>query len=89
MPASRLLRRTRKKNNYGGATASTTLTNSSSQQIPTARVGIACFDSADNIIGGGSAVPQAIAANGRSLVDGRVLVGSDPARCEMSARPTQ
>ncbi|MEV0711551.1 FxLYD domain-containing protein [Nocardia aurea] len=77
-----------KKNNYGATTASATLTNTSSQQIPTARVGIACFDAGDSIIGGGSAFPRVIVANGRILVDARVLVSNTPARCEMSARPS-
>lgn len=65
------------------------LTNNSGQQIPGARVGVACFDAQGSIIGGGVSFPEAIPAWGQIMVNSDVMVSQEPAHCEMTAQPSE
>jgi hypothetical protein len=71
-----------------GQTAEAVLTNPSGQQIPGARVGVACFDKQGAITGGGSDHPEVLPANGQLKVSAGLLVSGTPDHCEMTAQPS-
>lgn len=61
------------------------ISNPSDQVIPSARVAIACFNVAGQIIGGGSTFPNSIAAQGTMLAEASVYVAGIPSRCSTTA----
>jgi hypothetical protein len=73
---------------FGGPIAEAELTNPSNQQIPSARVGVTCFDQQGMIIGGGSEFPDVVPANGKVKISARLLVSGPPDHCEMAAQPS-
>lgn len=75
-------------NSFNQPTAKAVLTNPSQEQIPGARVGIACFDNQSNIIGGGSTFPGLIPPGGQVMASADVMVSQQPTRCEMTAQPS-
>lgn len=71
-------------------TAKSLITNPSQQQIPAARVGIACFDRQGNIIGGGATFPKVLPAGGQTMAScDHLMVSQAPTRCEMTAQPSE
>jgi len=73
---------------FVGTTAEAELTNPSNQQIPSARVGVTCFDQQGVIIGGGSEYPDVVPANGKVKISARILVSGPPDHCEMAVQPS-
>ncbi|MDV8071136.1 DUF1707 domain-containing protein [Rhodococcus sp. IEGM 1366] len=65
------------------------ISNPSDQVIPSARVAIACFNVAGQIIGGGSTFPNSIAAQGTVLAETPVYVAGIPSRCSATAVPSK
>lgn len=65
------------------------ISNPSDQVIPSARVSIACFNVAGQIIGGGSTFPNSIAAQGTMLAETPVYVAGIPSRCSATAVPSK
>jgi hypothetical protein len=76
------------RNTVDQPAAKALISNPSAQQIPGARVGIACFNSQGYIIGGGSTFPQVLPARGQIMASGDIMVSQSPARCEMTAQPS-
>ncbi|MCZ8380360.1 hypothetical protein O6P37_15940 [Mycobacterium sp. CPCC 205372] len=76
------------QNSFGSPTADAILTNPSDQQIPSARVGAICFNPQGTIIGGGYAFPDVIPANGEVKVSSELKTSEPPARCELTAQPS-
>lgn len=75
---------------FVGTTAEAELTNPSDQQIPGARVGVACFgDQQGMIIGGGLADLHVVPAKGKVRVAARILTSGPPDHCEMAAQPSE
>jgi hypothetical protein len=73
---------------FGGPTAEAEITNPADQQIPSARVGVTCFDQQGTIIGGGSEFPDLVPAKGKVKVSARLVVSGTPDHCEMTAQPS-
>lgn len=65
------------------------ISNPSDQVVPSARVAVACFNPANQIIGGGSTFPVSIAARGTVLADAQVRVTGTPSRCSATAVPSK
>lgn len=65
------------------------ISNPSDQVVPSARVAVACFNTAGQIIGGGSTFPDSIAARGTVLAEAQVHVAGTPSRCSATAVPSK
>lgn len=76
-------------NSLNQLTAKAILTNPSQQQVPGARVGIACFDDQSNVIGGGSTFPKILPPGGQIMAASDIIISQQPARCEMTAQPSE
>jgi len=76
------------QDSFGGPAAEAELTNPSDQQIPSARVGVTCFDQQGAIIDGGSEFPDVVPAKGKVKVSARLVVSGTPNHCEMTAQPS-
>ncbi len=70
------------KDEFGSGQVTFTLSNPYSSPIKSPRIGVACFDSAGKIIGGGSDFPELAPANGRVKVSVRTMVTGTPAACD-------
>ncbi|WP_420878948.1 DUF1707 SHOCT-like domain-containing protein [Rhodococcus sp. (in: high G+C Gram-positive bacteria)] len=69
--------------------ARVSISNPSDQVVPSARVAVACFNTAGQIIGGGSTFPDSIAARGTVLAEAQVHVAGTPSRCSATAVPSK
>lgn len=75
-------------NTFGKPTAEAVVRNPGREQIPGARMGVACYDEHGTIIGGGSEYPNQIPAGGQIKVTVDVMTPQPPARCEMAGQPS-
>ncbi|WP_067856959.1 hypothetical protein [Nocardia shimofusensis] len=66
---------------FQGTVASFTFTNPTSEDLPSPRVGVACYDTAGAIIGGGYDYPDLAPAGKAIRIDASVKTSGDPARC--------
>lgn len=73
---------------FGRPTAEAVVRNPAQEQIPGARMGVACYDGHGTIIGGGAEYPNQIPAGGQIKVAASVLTSQPPARCEMTGQPS-
>lgn len=65
-----------------GVEAKFEITNPTSDPLQDVRIGVACYDKNDNIVGGGVAFPELIPPNGTNVVTATSLtVSSKPASC--------
>lgn len=72
-----------KKAEYGdGFTASFGFTNETQSDLKDLRVGIACYNAANNIIGGTSDYPELASAGKTIRIDADVMVSGKPATCK-------
>lgn len=76
------------EDNFGKPTAEAVIRNPGQEQIPGARIGVACYDQQGAIIGGGADYPNQIPAGGQIKVTASVLASQPPARCEMTGQPS-
>ncbi|MGC5585638.1 hypothetical protein ACPYOC_14945 [Ornithinimicrobium sp. W1665] len=66
---------------YGSHTASFELSNTLDMSLKTPRVSLLCRDDAGSIVGGGSAYPELVPAQGKVKVDVNLLASEEPADC--------
>jgi len=71
-----------------GYHAEATITNPQAQQITDPKAGVACFNAAGDIIGGGFTFVDIIPPNGKVLADPYITVSAPPERCEMTIQPS-
>lgn len=73
---------------YGETQAVFEVKNPTDTAQKSVRIGIACFNKSDKIIGGRVDFPELIPANGRVLVEAHVLTSGKPDSCKAYAAPS-
>lgn len=71
-----------KKGEYGGYTASFGFTNETATDLEDLRVGVVCYDKAEEIIGGTSNYPPPVPAGKTIRIDADLTVSKKPASCK-------
>ena len=71
-----------KKGEFGGYTASFAFTNETDSDLKSLRVGVACYDTANGIIGGTSTYPELAPAGKTIRISADPTVASKPASCK-------
>jgi hypothetical protein len=66
---------------FKGTTATFTFTNNTAQDLTDLRVGVACYDAAQTIIGGGFDYPSLVAAGQAIRIDAKVTTSGNPQHC--------
>jgi hypothetical protein len=70
---------------YGGTTANFELSNPTTKPVKDPRLGIICYNTAKEIIGGGSEYPTLVPPSGKIAVEGQILSTGKPASCRVFA----
>lgn len=67
---------------YGQVTAKFTLTNDTDEDMKDLRIGVACYDATDTIVGGTQDYPDVVGAGRDYLLEADLLVTGVPVRCD-------
>jgi hypothetical protein len=76
------------KDEFGSTTGTFEITNPTADPLKNPRVGVICYDTEHNVIGGGAEYPDLVPASGKALVKATLNTRGKPAKCDAYAGPS-
>jgi hypothetical protein len=75
------------KDEYGDTTGTFEISNPTNAPLKNARVGIICYDTKQNVIGGAAEYPDLVPPSGKIRIDSTLNTRGTPAKCDAHAGP--